>query len=56
MRKPDFASEKTKAQISFEHLAFSYTDSTIPLLHIAKISSFQLSSVTDYTGWFCWTW
>ena len=33
-----------------QHLCFRYTDSTIPFLHIAKISSFQLSSVTVQAG------
>ena len=38
-----------------QRLCFRYIDSTIPLLHIAKISSFQLSSMTVQAG-LCKTW
>ena len=38
-----------------QRLCFCYTDSTIPLLQISKISSFQLASVTVQAG-LCRTW
>ena len=62
MIKPDFAYARTKALISFavtlkliSAIVFRYTDSTIPHLHTAKISSFQHSFVTVQAG-LCGTW
>ena len=52
MRKPDFCLCENKAADQLrsnceadQRLCFCYSDSTIPLLLIAKISSFQPSSV-----------
>ena len=62
MRKTDFCLCKNKGggqlrsnQEADQHLCFSYSDSTHPLLLNSKISSDYLSSVTVQVG-LCQTW